>query len=370
MIISIKEITQCPEVSFHQVVASSQHKVMPLANLEGPIKEGMKNRWRALEEFEIRDLGYYYIPNGYIAGIGGTLDDKLNLLYSRDLTLDKITPAKVKGFRLGEYDEIQNHIANTKEITLSPNVLINVCMPGMYIYGHWLIDVLPKLYLVKALLSNESYKILLPNDLPEYHKDFLNLLGIEEKSLLYFNPNAEIVKGRAVIQPLKCRIKDGSWLAPFIGDMYNEISDSIVSEDLGLPQKLYLSRRNLKKQFRKLVNREEVSELITAYGFEEIFPEDYSLQEQLQLYKNASIMVGEFGSALHNSLFATIKLKVISLQSCHVPLLVQWGICNIKGQSCSLIFGETTEVRKSINSDFKIDLSQLDIVLKDCCNLQ
>ena len=354
--------------TWQQVCGETTHRIIPLDYIDGSIKEGLKNRLKQKPDIPIYPMGYYEVPKGRIIGNGAVVDADDQLLFSKKLTFDKVGPGKVKAFRCGELiDEKTVRLADDKVIKKVPQAVINIMMPGMYIYGHWLIDLLPKLYLLQQQLNFSKCKIALPHDIPSYALDFLKMIGLDESMVLYFDPANEILECKVVILPTKCRIIDGSWLAPYVGTMYDEIASRIGVTDNNLPKRLYLSRRRLKKQFRKLVNREEVSEMILSYGFTEIFPEDYSLEEQLKLYKNAELMVGEFGSALHNSLFSSKDLKVISLQSSHIPLLVQWGICNIKGQSCSLIFGETTEIRRSINSDFLIDLEMLDQALSNYC---
>lgn len=354
--------------TWHEIYGNTSHRIIPLDYIEGDLKEGLKNRLRTKPDIPIYPMGYYSFPNGKIIGNGAVADSNNSLVFSQVLTFDKVGPGKVRAFKCGELeDETSVTIDDDRNIRSVSHPVVNIMMPGMYIYGHWLIDLLPKLYKLQQELNFSKLKIVLPRDIPSYSLDFLKMLGLDETSVLYFDPASEILECAEVILPTKCRIIDGSWLAPYVGMMYDEIAGRIEESDTDLPKRLYLSRRRLKKQFRKLVNREEVSEMILSYGFTEIFPEDYSLEEQLKLYKNAELMVGEFGSALHNSLFSSKDLKVISLQSSHIPLLVQWGICNIKGQSCSLLFGETTEIRKSINSDFLIDLNQLEIALSKYC---
>lgn len=355
---------------FSACYKSCSHKVLPLDFIEGPIKEGMKTRWRKLEKFDIGELGYFEIPQGKVVGSGAVLTSRNELVHSAKLTFDKILPQKIKAFGVGALEENGDiMLMQGRDLTKSSFPLVNVMMPGMYIYGHWLIDILPKLFMLKRSINLNDYKIVFPNDLPKFAFAFLELLDIHQENLLFFDKAREILTSDLVVLPTKCRIRDGSWLAPFIGEMYDGIASQSSSYLAGREMKrLYVSRRKLKKQFRKLVNRDEISDRIISYGFDEIFPELYSFDEQIQMFKNADIIIGEFGSALHNSLFGPKDLKVISLQSNHIPLLVQWGICNIKEQACSLIFGEATEIRRSINSDFVIDEGQLDKVLASYCD--
>lgn len=350
------------KISFHEIYPTTEHEILRLAFLDGAIKDRFKARLMNKPNVPINAMGYYKVPSGLLMGYGLVADSNRNILYSPELTFDKVVERRVKAFKTGiQVDDSSFELKEDRTIRKINTTVINVLMPGMYIYGHWLIDILPKLYMLQQRLNFDKCKIALPLDIPGYWKKFFRLLNISEDRVLFYDPLKEILECKNIILPTKCRVIDGSWLAPYVGTMYDEIVDKYSQQtNSGNPEsKLYLSRRKLKGQFRKLVNRAEVSEVILSAGFKEIFPEEYSLEEQIQLFSQAKVLIGEFGSALHNSLFGTKDLKVISLQSNHIPLLVQWGICNIKQQDCGIIFGEAIATRKSINSDFVIDLDIL-----------
>lgn len=357
------------KVSYKEIFPATEHQIVPLDFLDGAIKLGFKNRLLKKPNMLINSMGYYKVPSGLLIGYGIVADSKKNILFSPELTFDQFNERRLKAFKTGMALVEDKILLKEDRVFKKVNTpVINIMMPGMYIYGHWLIDILPKLYMLQQQLKFRNYKIALPHDTPGYWKNFFKLLNISEEQVLFFDPLKEILECKQIILPSKCRVKDGSWLAPYVGTMYDEIVANHTSTSkppaVSGDEKLYLSRRMLKKQFRKLINRTEVTELLLDAGFKEVFPEDYSLEEQIQLFSQAKVLIGEFGSALHNSLFGTKKLKVISLQSNHIPLLVQWGVCNVKQQKCSIIFGEAIATRTSINSDFVIDLDLLNKVLQ------
>ncbi len=63
------------------------------------------------------------------------------------------------------------------------------------------------------------------------------------------------------------------------------------------PVKLLVGRR--KKS--NCDNFDELCERLVPRGFEVIFPEDYSYEEQFGKFRSAEVIVGEDGSALHNA---------------------------------------------------------------------
>jgi capsular polysaccharide biosynthesis protein len=81
-------------------------------------------------------------------------------------------------------------------------------------------------------------------------------------------------------------------------------------------RKIYLSRRLLKKTGgRKAINEQEIENLFASYGFEIIFPEQLSLQTQIQIMSEALVVAGCEGSALHMGLFLPHSAKMIVLST-------------------------------------------------------
>jgi capsular polysaccharide biosynthesis protein len=61
------------------------------------------------------------------------------------------------------------------------------------------------------------------------------------------------------------------------------------------------------------VNEDEISEALAARGFEILFPEDMSFEEQVRMYQAAKVVVAPNGSSLLNAIFAPKDLTLIIL---------------------------------------------------------
>lgn len=85
-------------------------------------------------------------------------------------------------------------------------------------------------------------------------------------------------------------------------------------------RKLYLSRRNC--SWRLLLNDEAVGQMLSALGFEILYPEDMSFEEQVRMYQSAAVVVAPNGSSLVNAIFAPTDLKLIVLSQRE---LFNWG---------------------------------------------
>ena len=75
------------------------------------------------------------------------------------------------------------------------------------------------------------------------------------------------------------------------------------------PKRIYLSRTNIKT--RKTHNEDEVYANLVKYGFIKIYPENYSIAEQAQIFNNADYIAGSSGAAFTNILFCKKNCKIL-----------------------------------------------------------
>lgn len=78
------------------------------------------------------------------------------------------------------------------------------------------------------------------------------------------------------------------------------------------PRRVFLSRRETK---RACVNGPEVEQVFAEYGFEVLFPEDYSLGEQVRLFRAADVIAGFAGSGMFQIAFVPEPRTVIQVGS-------------------------------------------------------
>ena len=64
---------------------------------------------------------------------------------------------------------------------------------------------------------------------------------------------------------------------------------------------------------RRLSNDEEIESIASSFGLELISPETLPISKQIELFSECAFVVGEFGSALHNTLFSPTDIPVLAL---------------------------------------------------------
>jgi capsular polysaccharide biosynthesis protein len=178
-------------------------------------------------------------------------------------------------------------------------------------FAHWLMDCLPKLALIESLDSSvkKNLKFIIPDNSPPYIVDSLKLLGIPENQTIQIQEESIIVENlilcRAAENP--GRPKKIHFLA-----IRNKLLSSVVNEkNVRLPTKrIYISRS---QSSRRIVNEEEILQILTKYNFEVIHCEKMSLAEQIRTFSEAEIVLGPHGAGMYNQIFCNSGISIVEI---------------------------------------------------------
>lgn len=188
-------------------------------------------------------------------------------------------------------------------------------------YYHWLIDTLPRLLSVQQELKQTNYSLLLPTDCSEFIKRTLSYCEINH--ITYIKPN-EFLKikhllvpyyfvGSGHLHPLKVlEVKR------FFENKINATSDKT---------KIYVSRGRQKA--RKILNEVEVINIVNQFGFQVVYFEDYTFEQQVAIGKGAKFIVSSHGANLTNIMFMGEKTRVLELIKSEAPNFCYWSLANV-----------------------------------------
>ena len=258
---------------------------------------------------------------------------------------------------------------------LIDDLVVSLAGPGLLIYGHWLVDFLPKLYLLKLSgIDPFAVKYILPANTPRFAISWLQMFGISERQLVFFETHAEVVGATRLVVPtlLRTNGRTHPLFRPAIEYLLSLIPryGNRTVED-GTRRRLYLSRGVPGPEGRKLLNRQAIEQIAVDQGYSIVKPESLSIADQLTLYSRAKSIVGEYGSALHGSMFAPPKTVVCALRaSARHPGFLQSGVCQAMGQKIGYVFGSAGEhdVAQEFTipeDDFKRALALIELCLVD-----
>lgn len=186
--------------------------------------------------------------------------------------------------------------------------------PGQDIYGHWLIDFVPRLNFINKIDARNSSIIL--DRMPQWAKYFIGAFDIDEHRIIN-NPGRFFKLSSALIPTsAKSGYRLGETACSDAWKILNNYHDkNFLDKEIISPKKIFLSRSKLDNSNRSLKNRTQIEHMMEVRGYAIMYPEQYSISDQVNLMRKARVIVGEDGSALHNIIFCQpgAVLGVISL---------------------------------------------------------
>jgi len=268
-----------------------------------------------LRDIEILGVGLPFESNRYVREFSHTSDVGLEWLNSDDRP------------------ENPRREPPTHEATIDEPVLF-VFGPGFPIFGHWLLDFLPRVAIAQRALGDlfHEFCIPLPEDTPEWVTEMLNAFcGVPARQIRTFSRLTDRLACSRVCIPSFAH--DGQY-APhgFMRDFYGSFQNAGSSQPT---RRLCLSRRNFERAtrgvWRVFENRELFEEMAVAHGYEVVMPELLPFTEQVNLFRSAERIIGEHGSGMHSALFADPGTLVASFPLHQIQLQIgaAFGHCNV-----------------------------------------
>ena len=240
--------------------------------------------------------------------------------------------------------------------------------PGDTVYGHWLVDLLPRLDFLRQALEGQRIRIVMsegsvsPRVLPEV-EGLLACAGVESGDILRFSPQDSVLLCRHLLVPTYSR--SGNHLSPAAARAFDRAcAVAKINSDGRACRKVFWSRAGWVNAKRSLVNRSEVESIARSHGFRVVRPETMGLWEKAALLAETETLFGERGSALHLSLFAPRGARVGVLLSERTPgmIFAQSGIGAVLNQPTGYAFGGCAD---SPDEDtFHVDETELDELLE------
>jgi capsular polysaccharide biosynthesis protein len=178
---------------------------------------------------------------------------------------------------------------------------------GVRVYGHFLIEMLPKLLLARRFPALfQGLHPVLDRQMPPWFLAIVSAqFGITGDNAVWFDSAQEqLILPRAVILPHLLR---AGGFHPLARKLYADFAAARAMPPACPSPRLFVLRgdyANPAAPRRTLSNEAELAGIAETYGFSLIHPERSSFPEQIGLFAQAEFILGQTGSAMHNALFA------------------------------------------------------------------
>ena len=180
-------------------------------------------------------------------------------------------------------------------------------------YGYFIFDCLPAILFFRQAILAGRLKVLLPSFLKPWVLNILQRIGLEP-SLHFVRPNGPASICSEVVIPnfIDCRntFRPNLDLCRGLADLGKTISE----ESENTFSHIYITRKNQRVHSeRALENELDVQKTLRRLGYVVIEPGNLSFAKQIEIFRQARVIVGAHGSAFANLVFAQPGAHVVDL---------------------------------------------------------
>jgi hypothetical protein len=225
-------------------------------------------------------------------------------------------------------------------------------------YAHWIFDSMPRL---SDHVGPESRsKILLGKNPPAFQCQSLRMLGWSEEHLI--SPELELVKCRRLTVHMA---SEGSGVPH--PDCIRNIRRRLLAvasagQSKADSRRIYISRQ---KTRRKIVNHPDIEPILREFGFEEVFCEELSFEEQVRMFSETEAIFGHHGAGTINAMFAPAGAALIEAFNPQVWDHAAHRVASICGVRHFHLFGKNANKDFDVVLDSKILKRTLALALED-----
>lgn len=214
-------------------------------------------------------------------------------------------------------------------ITLSGDCAL-ITQQADHVWGHWLVDVLPRLEIVRRLIPDVTFAF---SNMLACSGELLERTGFRPNQMIFYDPYRTVLRAERFFVPGYVRFANA--FARVSGSIFNSMS----ANERVRSNRIYVSRSRL-REGSTIVNHQQIEAMFVQSGFQVVHPQTMSIDAQIEMFAQASHIAGEYGSGLHASIFSAPGTPVLCLQSQNMKQYVQAGIGEAMQQPTGFVFGE------------------------------
>ena len=172
-------------------------------------------------------------------------------------------------------------------------------------FGHFLLEHTDRLWAAMSKPNVQKFVFVYNKNvgkIPKWLFEFTDMMGIARDDVLIVDRTTRF---RSVLVPevaVEKNVYSSLWAKTF-RYMAENVDDAVGAD------KIYVSRNALKQ--RRTFGEKSVQKIFAKNGFDIIYPEKMGLKQQVAMIKNARVLAGCAGTALHFALFMKSGGRVV-----------------------------------------------------------
>ncbi len=227
---------------------------------------------------------------------------------------------------------------------------------------HWFIDCLPRLYLILQSIQ-QPINLIVPANIPSFQSETLHFLisGVNNIELVKIKHNEKWHLSTFILPSFVSGNSSGYLPLDIADFLRKNIWSGYQVKDHTPKKRLYISRRKATK--RRIINEAEVLKVLKNYAIEEVFAEDLTYAQQVQLFYNAELVVAPHGAGLTNILFC-FKTTILEIHPANIIKPHYFMLSKSLGFNYYYSIGSPSE--QALH--FKADIENINVILSQINN--
>lgn len=313
--------------------------------------ENLKGRWLDLTKSVVfRDQAH--IPSAHVASFSNAIVVGNGFVCTADGQFVRETlreSGEVPIFDSNKVREIEGEVCLLRK-------------PGDSNFGHWLIELLPRVREFQKVFPNKNLIFAIPQNnktMLDLQIKTLNWFGVQEENIIALSNDPVSFETVHIItsNSIHSHTHDCDGVRAVAAAGLREASRKENSSPL-----IYLSRSKVGR--RNVTNEDKLANCLAKFGFKTVIPEDLSIEDQITLFSEAKVVVGVSGAALTNIIWMKEGTHVISLNPNYGHEFFFWDLASIMKLKFYFLFGESVSPAELGHSDFEINIEIFEEILE------
>ena len=241
-------------------------------------------------------------------------------------------------------------------------------------YYHYTFQIIPKLQWIEKV--DPDVPILVDRNVEEIPSFacLLSICNVQNRPVVVLEEDVQYSVEELYLVSLQTvlvsKYKDG--VVPSVGGCYYRPStlrylrDRIIpyaSYSSDYPKKIFLGRKYASG--RRPFNEEECISCAKEFGFEVVYPELMTFEQQVGLFHNAECIIGGSGAAFTNLIYCSNNVKVVVFSKYHVRFALWQTIVEFIGGKMCFLEENESELPSSqlMHVPFHVDIQKLKTIL-------
>lgn len=186
-----------------------------------------------------------------------------------------------------------------------------IALDGASNYYHWMVEILPRLYLLKQAGIEYDY-LYTPALRHRFQTNTLEYLGVDLTRTIEAGKEKHIKPTKVIFPSQAARsCVTPRWVIDFLRSAF--LGDYQPHHG---KKRIFISRTS--SAIRHIINEDELFSVVEPFGFERVYMEKLTIQEQAQLAHECEIIMGTHGAGMTNIIFARSGTTIIELFQEHL----------------------------------------------------